>query len=84
MSLTYVFVTVSWKIMALVPYFLHTNHEPLKKIFLGSDVETTGQNSDHQTEDISDDFISVDTYTAVAPHESFPETVIPWECHPAY
>ena len=37
-------------------------------------METTGQNSDHQTEDISDDFISGDTYTAVAPHESFPDS----------
>ena len=43
--------------------------QTLKKIFLHSEMEINGQNSDNQAEDVSDDFILADTYW-----------VIPWEC----
>ena len=46
----------------------------IEKIFLCSEVEINGQNSDDQT-DFSDDFILADTYCAVAPDESSPESV---------
>ena len=36
--------------------------QTLKKIFLRSEVEINGQNSDDQTEDVSDDLILADTY----------------------
>ena len=49
--------------------------QTLKKIFLCSEVEINGQNSDDQTEDVSDDLILVDTYCAVVPDESSPESV---------
>ena len=38
-------------------------------------MEINSQNSDDQTEDVSDDFILADTYCAVAPDESSPENV---------
>ena len=59
---------------------LFSSHElrtqTLKKIFLPFEVEINAQNSDNQTEDdlISDDFILADSYCAVAPDESSPES----------
>ena len=44
--------------------------QALKKIFLRSEVENNGQNSDDQTVDVSDDFILADTYSPVVPDES--------------
>ena len=38
-------------------------------------MEINGQNSDDQTEDVSDDLILADTYCAVVPDESSPESV---------
>ena len=38
-------------------------------------MEINGQNSDDQTEDVSDDFITADTYCAMAPDESPPDKV---------
>ena len=47
----------------------------LKKIFLCPEMEINGQNSDDQTEDVSDYFILADTYCAVAPDELSPESI---------
>ena len=47
--------------------------QTLKNIFLRSEVEIEGQNSD--IGDASDDFLSADTFCAVAPDESSPETL---------
>ena len=38
-------------------------------------MEINGQNSDDLTEDVSDDFITADTYCAMAPDESPPDKV---------
>ena len=38
-------------------------------------MEINGQNSDNQTEDVSDYFILADTYCAVAPDELSPESI---------
>ena len=47
--------------------------QTLKNIFLHSEVEIKGQNSD--IGDASDDFLLADTFCAVAPDESSPETL---------
>ena len=47
----------------------------MKKIFLCSEIKINGQNSDDQTEDVSDDFILADTNCAVVLDESSPESV---------
>ena len=47
----------------------------LKKIFLRSEMEINGQISGDQTENVSDEFILADTYCAVVPNESSPESV---------
>ena len=63
------------RLWVLFPIFLaRTMNTNIEKIFLCSEVEINGQNSDDQT-DFSDDFILADTYCAVAPDESSPESV---------
>ena len=47
----------------------------MKKIILHSEVEIEGQNSDDQIEDVSYDFLLVDTYCTVVPDESTPESI---------
>ena len=46
--------------------------QALKRIFLRSEVENNGQNSDDQTVGVSNDFILADTYSPVVPDESPP------------
>ena len=49
--------------MGPVLYSLHElRTQTLKKIFLCSGMGINGQSSDDQAEDVSDDFILVDTY----------------------
>ena len=49
--------------------------QTLKKIFLRSEMEIDGQNFHDQTENVSHDFILADTFRAVVPNKSFPDSV---------